>query len=175
MFHLDLLQQEQVSLLAPDTEAFLTVFGPLVQHCRHHQAGQPQVSAAVSVQTDGHEDQLGVSPSGQPPGLIQPLHLLADPGWPKEVISLSFIGLFLFPTLLLEKDLSMVDQFLKGETMTVAASTWCWCTVMVSPLRNWSATAGSFSRRRVGKRKRSRKERLTTFALPARVGKPVVR
>ena len=63
MFPLDLLQQELVLLLVPDTEAFLTVFGPLVQHCRHHQAGQPQVSAAVSVQTDGCEDQLGVSPS----------------------------------------------------------------------------------------------------------------
>ena len=35
-----------------------------------HQAGQPQVSAAVSVQTDGHGDQLGVSPDGQPPGLL---------------------------------------------------------------------------------------------------------
>ena len=59
----------------------------------------------------------------------------------------------------------MVDRFLKGETMTVhqveaaasslvAASTWC--TIMVSPLRNWSAMARSFSRRRVGKRKRPR-------------------
>ena len=40
----------------------------------------------------------------------------------------------------------------------VAASTWC--TIMISPLRNCS-TAGSLSRRRVGKRKRPRKERLT--------------
>ena len=29
------------------------------------------------------------------------------------------MGLFLFPTLLLERNLSVVDQFLKGETMTV--------------------------------------------------------
>ena len=35
-----------------------------------------------------------------------------------------------------------------------AASTWC--TIMVSPMRNWSAMARSFSRRRVGKRKRPR-------------------
>ena len=56
--------------------------------------------------------------------------------------------------------------------MLVAASTWC--TDIVSPLRNWSAMARSFSRRRVGKKKRPRKERLTTSALPARVGKPVV-
>ena len=65
-----------VLLLAPDTAAFLTVFSPLVQHCQH-QAGQPQVpvSAVVSVQADGCEGQLGVSPSpsGQPPGLIRPL------------------------------------------------------------------------------------------------------
>ena len=32
MLPLDLLQQELVLLLAPDTEAFLTVFGLLVQH-----------------------------------------------------------------------------------------------------------------------------------------------
>ena len=41
-------------------------------------------------------------------------------------------------------------------------------------MRNRSATAGSFSRRRVGKRKRPRKERLKTSALPARVGKVMV-
>ena len=56
----------------------------------------------------------------------------------------------------------MEDQFLKGETMTV------------SPLRNWSSLAGSFSRRRVGKRKRPRKVRLRTSAPPARVSKLVV-
>ena len=38
MFPLDLLQQELVSLLAPDTEAFLTVFGPLLQHCQQEAA-----------------------------------------------------------------------------------------------------------------------------------------
>ena len=37
----------------------------------------------------------------------------------KEVVSLSFLGLFLFPTLLLEKDPAMADQFLKGETLLV--------------------------------------------------------
>ena len=39
---------------------------------RWHQSGQLQVllSAVVSVQTKGREDQLGVSPSGQAPGLI---------------------------------------------------------------------------------------------------------
>ena len=35
-----------------------------------HQAGQLQVSAAASVQTDGREDQFGVLPSGQPPSLL---------------------------------------------------------------------------------------------------------
>ena len=77
MFPLDLLQK-LVSLLIPDMAAFLTVFGPLVQHCQQEAArtklvSQVSVSAVVSVQVDGHEDQLGVSPSGQPPGLIQPL------------------------------------------------------------------------------------------------------
>ena len=46
---------------------------------------------------------------------------------------------------------------------------------MVSPLRNWSTETGSFSRRRVGKRKRPREWRLKTSALPARDSKTVVR
>ena len=36
-----------------------------------------------------------------------------------EVVSLPSLGLFLFPTLLLEKDPAVADQFLKGETMMV--------------------------------------------------------
>ena len=56
MFPLDLLQQELVSLLAPDTAAFLTLFGLLVQHCQQEAAStklvSSKLSAAVSVQTD---------------------------------------------------------------------------------------------------------------------------
>ena len=37
MFPPDLLQ-ELVLLLVPDTEAFLTVFGPLLQHCQQEAA-----------------------------------------------------------------------------------------------------------------------------------------
>ena len=55
----------------------------------------------------------------------------------------------------------------------VADSTWC--TILVSPLRNWSATAGSSTGKRVEKRKKPRKERLRTSApQPARISKPVV-
>ena len=36
-----------------------------------------------------------------------------------EVVSLASLGLFLFPTLLLERDPAVVDQFLKGEIMMV--------------------------------------------------------
>merc|ERR1712235_226964 len=69
MYPLDLLQ-ELVSLLAPDLATFLTVFGPLVQHCQQEAArtklvSQVSVSAVVFVQVDGHEDQLRVSPSAQ--------------------------------------------------------------------------------------------------------------
>ena len=45
MFPLDLLQQELLWLLAPNTEAFLTVFGPLVQHCQQEAAGTKLVSS----------------------------------------------------------------------------------------------------------------------------------
>ena len=37
-----------------------------------------------------------------------------------EVVSLSFLGLFLFSTLFPVEDLAVADQFLKGETMSVA-------------------------------------------------------
>ena len=59
-----------------------------------------------------------------------------------EVVSLPSLGLFLFPTLLLEKDPAMVDQFVKEETMMVhqveaatseLAATSTWCTIMISP------------------------------------------
>ena len=36
-----------------------------------------------------------------------------------EVVSLSFLGLFLFSTLFLVEDLAVADRFLKGETMMV--------------------------------------------------------
>ena len=57
MFPLDLLQQELVSLLAPDMAAFLTVFSPLVQNCQQEAASTQlvPVSAVVSVHADGCE------------------------------------------------------------------------------------------------------------------------
>ena len=57
MFPLDLLQQELVSLLAPDTAAFLTLFGLLVQLCQQEAAstklGSSKLSAAVSISPSG--------------------------------------------------------------------------------------------------------------------------
>merc|ERR1711952_264458 len=70
MFPLD-LQQELVLLLAPGTAVFSIVFSLLVQQCQQEAAStklvgpaQPQVlvSAAVSLQTDEREDQLGSRP-----------------------------------------------------------------------------------------------------------------
>merc|ERR1712155_118700 len=66
----------------------------------------------------------------------------------------------------------MVHQVEVASSSLVATSTWC--TIMISPLRNWSTTARSLSRRRVGKRKRHREARLTTSAPPARVSKTAV-
>ena len=65
MFPLDLLQE----LLAPGTAVFSIVFGPLQEASRRPPApswsAQPQVlvSAVVSVQTDGREDQLESRPA----------------------------------------------------------------------------------------------------------------
>ena len=90
-----------------------------------------------------------------------------------EVVSLPSLGLFLFPTLLLERDPAVMDQIMMVHQVEVAiselAATSTWCTIMI-----WSTTAGSLSTRRVGKRKRLREGRLTTSAPPARVSKTAV-
>ena len=51
--------------------------------------------------------------------LVSSNHWLADPGWlagGAVVVSLSFLGFLLFPTLFLVEDPAMAEQFLKGET-----------------------------------------------------------
>ena len=95
---------------------------------RQHQAGQPSpapslVSAAVSLQTDEREDQLGSCPvsdllvsSNQWHCLpcIRPWlagwRLSASPSWSPPS-----------PTLFPEEDPAVSDQYLTGETMTVKA------------------------------------------------------
>ena len=167
LFPLDLLQQ-LVSLLAPDLATFLAVFSPLVQHCQQEAASTQLVSPKFQSLLLSLSKLMDVkTSSGSRPVAGSPLTTVL-PTLAGGVVSLPSLGLFLFPTLLLEKDLAMADQFLKGETFT-------WCTIMVSPLRNWSTETGSFSRRRVGKRKRPREWRLKTSALPARDSKTVVR
>ena len=47
MHPLDLLQQELVLLLAPDTEAFLTLFGLLVQHYKQEATSTKLVSSKI--------------------------------------------------------------------------------------------------------------------------------
>ena len=72
MFPLDLLQN-LVSLLVLDTAAFLTVSGPLMQHCQQEAASTKLVSSKsllLSLSKLMDMDQLRVSHSGQPPGLI---------------------------------------------------------------------------------------------------------
>ena len=109
MFPLDLLQQELVSLLAPDTAAFLTVFGPLVQHWQQEAASSLLLSLSKLIDTKTSSRSCPVAWSHLTTGLLT----LAGGA---EVVSLSFLGLFLFPALLLEKDPAMVDQFLKWGT-----------------------------------------------------------
>ena len=83
------LLQELVSLLTLVTAAFLTVFGPL------HWCSTAQWPTSWSHPTAGILTLTGGA----------------------EIVSLSFLGLF--PSLLLEKDLALADQFLKGEPMRV--------------------------------------------------------
>ena len=128
MFPLDLLQE----LLSPGTAVFSIVFGPLEQQCQQEAAStklvspaQPQVlvSAAVSLQTDGHEDQLGSRPVSDLLVSSNQWHCLpcvrpwlagwrlsASPSWSHPS-----------PTLFPEEDPAVSDQYLTGETMTVKA------------------------------------------------------
>merc|ERR1712026_326561 len=136
LFPLDLLQQ-LVSLLAPDLATFLAVFSPLVQHCQQEAASTQLVSPKFQSLLLSRSKLMDVkTSSGSRPVAGSPLTtVLPTLAGGAEVVSLPSLGLFLFPTLLLEKDPAVADQFLKGETMMVhqveaatseldAASTW---------------------------------------------------
>ena len=123
MFPPDLLQ-ELVLLLTPDTAAFLTVFSPLVQHCQQEAASTKLVSPKFQSLLLSLSKLMDVkTSSGSRPVAGSPLTTVL-PTLAGGVVSLPSLGLFLFPTLLLEKDLAMADHFLKGETFT-------WCAIMV--------------------------------------------
>ena len=118
LFPLDLLQQ-LVSLLAPDLATFLAVFSPLVQHCQQEAASTQLVSPKFQSLLLSLSKLMDVkTSSGSRPVAGSPLTTVL-PTLAGGVVSLPSLGLFLFPTLLLEKDLAMADQFLKGETMMV--------------------------------------------------------
>ena len=130
MFPPDLLQ-ELVSLLAPDTAAFLTVFSPLVQHCQQEAASTKLVSPKFQSLLLSLPKLMDVKTTRPARGLAQwqwptswshpttgLLTQAGQAGWRAEVVSLSFLGLFLFSTFFLVGDPAVADQFLKGETRT---------------------------------------------------------
>ena len=121
MSHLDL--QELVSLLAPDLATFLAVFSPLVQHCQQEAASTKMVSHKFQSPLLSLSKLMDVkTSSGSCPVpmanlLVSSDHWLADPSLlagGAEVVSLSFLGLFLFPTLLLEKELATRTSSIRG-------------------------------------------------------------
>ena len=120
MFPLDLLQQ-LVLLLALDLATFLAVFSPLVQHCQQEAASTQLVSPKFQSLLLSLSKLMDVkTSSGSRPVAGSPLTtVLPTLAGGAEVVSLPSLGLFLFPTLLLEKDPAVADQFLKGETMMV--------------------------------------------------------
>ena len=86
MFPPDLLQ-ELVSLLTPDTAAFLTVFSPLVRHCQQEAASTKLVSSksqSLLLSLSKLIDMDAKTSSGSHPVadlLVSSEHWLADPGW----------------------------------------------------------------------------------------------
>ena len=81
MFPLDLLQQELVSLLAPDMEAFLTVFSLLVQHCQQEAASTKLVSPKFQSLLLSLSKLMGSRPVAVADLLVSSDGWLADPGW----------------------------------------------------------------------------------------------
>ena len=79
--------QELVSLLAPDTAAFLTVFSPLVQHCQQEAASTKLVSPKFQSlllslsQLMDVKTSLGSRPVAVANLLVSSDHWLVDPGW----------------------------------------------------------------------------------------------
>ena len=124
MFPLDLLQQELVSLLALDMAAFLTVFGPLVQHCqRQHQADQPQFQSpllSLSKLTDVKTSSRS-RPVQWPTSWSHPTTGLPTLSGRSEVVILlpPLPGPLPLPHPPLGEGPGMADQFLKGGIMTV--------------------------------------------------------
>ena len=86
MFLLD-LQQELVSLFAPDLASFLAVFSPLMQHCQQETASTKLVSSMLQsllLSLSKLVDMDAKTSSGSRPVadlLVSSEHWLADPGW----------------------------------------------------------------------------------------------
>ena len=193
MFLLDLLQ----ALLAPDLATFLAVFSWLVQHCQQEAAITKLVSPkslllSLSKLMDG-KTSLGSLPMANL--LVSSYHWLSHPGWQGGGCQPFLPGPPPLPHTPPGEDPAMADQFLKGETMSVyqvvaatrelqlhnlllklqfSASRRYLLHRHCLPLEELVCHGWVLSRRRVGKRRRPRKERLTASALPARVGKPMV-
>ena len=84
MFPSDLLQ-ELVSLLGPDTAAFLTVFSVLVQHCQQEAASTKMVSPKFQSPLFSLSKLMDVNTSLESCLVAHLLvlfdHWFADPGW----------------------------------------------------------------------------------------------
>ena len=150
--------QELVSLLAPDTAAFLTVFSPLVQHCQQEAASTKLVSPKFQSlllslsQLMDVKTSLGSRPVAVAHLLVSFNHWFADPDLMAGRASSSS------PTLFPVEDSAVVEQFLKGASLPLEelvrhGQVLHWLG------RGWGRGKGP-----------GRKERLTTFAPPASQG-----
>ena len=109
MFPLDLLQE---------LATFLAVFSPLVQHFQQEAASSKSLLLPLSQLMDVKSSSGLAQWSTSCSPLTAVLLTLAGGA---EVVSLPSLGLFLFPTLLLERDPAVVDQIMMVHQVEVAA------------------------------------------------------
>ena len=117
------LQQELVSLFAPDLATFLAVFSPLMQHCQQEAASTKLVSSKLQsllLSLSKLVDMDAKTSSGSRPVadlLVSSEHWLADPGWWGRGRQPLLPGPLPLPCPPPGEDPAMADQFLKGVTM----------------------------------------------------------
>ena len=119
------LLQDLVSLLASDPASLSAVFYPVLRHCQSEavrtrlvstrfQTPLLTLSRLIDVKTSSGSrpiaDLLVSSPNWLPDSLT--------PASGTEIVSLSFLGPFLSPTVFPEEDSGVAEQYLNGETLT---------------------------------------------------------
>ena len=119
------LLQDLVSLLASDQASFSSVFRPVLQHCLMEAHRSKLISPRFQIPLVSLSRLMDIKTStGARPVadlLVSSSNWLPDsltPAGGAEMVTLSFLGPFLSPTVFPEEDSGVADQYLAGDTIT---------------------------------------------------------